>query len=435
MNEKTEDYYLKEFKRVEKTLPGSGLSWLGKVRQTGIACFEKAGFPTVQQEEWRFTDISEVVQTKYGVMKEPIQADQKDIEPFVLSETCARLVFVNGAYAPSLSSVNKTEGIRVGNLADILSSSPESVSPFLARHALEENHAFIGLNNAFLNDGACVFLSKDIRLSAPIQILFLSKGNGIPFVSYPRVLVVAESHSEAQIVETYAGTGNHYLSNAVTEIVLQENVNLSYCRVQCESEKAAHMSRVQALIGRNSRFVCHHFSFGGRLVRNEVKAVLGEEGSESVFNGLSVCAGGQLVDNHTSIRHAKPHGTSRELYKGVWDGKSRGVFNGEVIVDPDAQKTDSAQTNKNLLLSRDALVHTKPELRILANDVKCKHGATIGQIDRDMLFYLRSRGMDEQAARRMLTQAFANEMVDLVENNVVRDKINEWIRGLNVKYQ
>jgi Fe-S cluster assembly protein SufD len=406
--------------------PGDGLPWLADVRRTGLELFEGMGFPTVRQEEWRFTDVSAIAGTEY-VPAPPAKAAVQDFHFLDFPGAALRLVFVNGRFAPELSSAGPcSHGVHCGSLAALLEKSPELLKDRLARRADPGRNPFVALNNAFFSDGAYIRLEAGAAPTSPIQIIFLSKPGVSPAVAHPRLLLVAEPGSQAVVVETHVGDGV-YFTNTVAEILLGENAGLVHYRIQREGLHAAHVGTVQAEQGRNSRLDSFNISFGGGLTRHDIRSVLRGEGAECRLNGLFLAAGRQLVDNHTSMEHAAPHGTSRELYKGILAGKARGVFNGEVIVRPDAQKTDSIQVNNNLLLSKEALINTKPELRIHANDVKCKHGATIGQINPDLLFYFLSRGIGREAARRLLTQGFAAQVTDQIKHDFIREDLNRWV--------
>jgi Fe-S cluster assembly protein SufD len=301
------------------------------------------------------------------------------------------------------------------------------VEKHLAQYADVSKEVFAALNTAFLSDGAFVYLPKGTVLENPIHLLFVSTGESSrPSVSHPRTLVVAEASSQAQIIESYAGFGpGVYFTNAITEVVAGEDATIDHYKLQREGLDAFHIGTVQLQLERSANISTQSISLGGALVRNHVNAVLNGEGAEATLNGFYLVNGTQHVDNHTSIDHAKPHCTSHELYKGILDGRARGVFNGRIIVRPDAQKTDSKQTNKNLILSEEALVNTNPQLEIYADDVKCTHGATIGQLDSDALFYLRSRGIDLVSAKHLLTYAFAGDFIHRLKIEPLRTELEK----------
>jgi Fe-S cluster assembly protein SufD len=323
---------------------------------------------------------------------------------------------VDGRLAPGVSSLAPEGGLEIGSLADALAREPGRIEPYLGRllGGDETSPTFADLNAAFLEDGAFVFVPPGLAVEKPIHLVFLSSraAGPAPSLSHPRNLIVAGRGSQARIVESYGGVpGATYLTNTVTEVALEDGAILDHYKVQRESEAAFHVALMDVRQGRASRFTSRSFSLGGGLVRNDVRQLFAAEGGECVLDGLFVAGGQQHTDTHTVIDHAHPHCTSRELYKGVLDGRARGVFVGRILVREGASKTDAHQTNKNLLLSREALVDSVPQLEILASDVKCKHGSTTGQLDPAALFYLRSRGITEAAARSLLVCAFAGEVV------------------------
>jgi Fe-S cluster assembly protein SufD len=335
------------------------------------------------------------------------------------------LVFINGIYVSELSGVaNLSQGVQIGNLGALLDQDSKMLQAHLGRYVNFNAQAFVALNTAFLNEGAFIYLPKGVSLKTPIHLLFVTDSPSRAIVSYPRILVVAEENAQAAIVENYVGLSQQpYFTNAVTEVVLGENAAIEHYKFQSENLESFHVATLQVQQERHSHFTSHNFSFGGALVRNDLNVVLNQEGADCTLNGLYKLGAGQHVDNHTLIDHVKPHSNSRELYKGILDGLCKAIFNGKIIVRPNAQKTNASQTNKNLILSDKGVIHTKPDLEIFANDVKCKHGATIGQMDPEVLFYLRSRGMDLNTARKILLQAFANEMIEKIRFESIRSWI------------
>jgi Fe-S cluster assembly protein SufD len=293
----------------------------------------------------------------------------------------------------------------------------------LGRLAPVDGRAFVALNTAFTRDGAFVRAERGVKFQTPIHLLFLSTDRGAPYVTHPRILVDVEEGAQLSIVESFVGLSGVYLTNAVTEISVGDQATLDYTKVQRESHQAYHVAALQVRQGRNSVFRSHSIALGAAISRNDAGSVLAGEGAEATLNGLFEGTGHQIVDNHTTIDHVAPNTTSRELYKGILGGGSRGVFDGRIIVRPEAQKTNAMQASRNLLLSKEALVNTKPQLEILANDVKCKHGATVGQLDENVLFYLRSRGIGLADARRLLIHAFASEVLDQVSVEAVRKQL------------
>jgi Fe-S cluster assembly protein SufD len=372
------------------------------------------GFPTTHDEEWRFTNVAPIARTTF-VPGEPPAGPYFKSPGHVLS-------FLNGHYQPELSSA--PPGIEAFSLAEVLRDRPEYAEPHLARYAGFNNHAFVALNTASFEDGAFVRIAKGAVIDEPINLLFFSKSNGQPTVSHPRSLILAGADSQATVIESYAGmpSPSPYLTNPVTELVAGENAVIDHYKVQMESDRAFHMATMQIQLGRSANFRSHSIALGGALVRNDVNAVL-SEGCECTLNGLYLADGEQHIDNHTCIDHAKPHGTSHELYKGILSGKSSAVFNGKILVRKDAQKTDAKQTNKNLVLSEEAVINTKPELQIHADDVRCTHGATIGQLDAEGIFYLQSRGIGRAEARNLLIYAFARDIVDRIKVASLREQL------------
>jgi Fe-S cluster assembly protein SufD len=314
----------------------------------------------------------------------------------------------------------------VVTLREALRDRPEAVEAHLGKVAGFEKSAFTALNTAFLEDGVFILLPKGAVVEEPVHLVFLSAAGSEPMVSHTRVLVVAEANSQAKIIETYAGD-SAYFTNAVTEIVCGDGAIVEHYKVQREGPLAFHVQTIQSAQGRGSRFDSHNLCLGAALARTDINVLFQAEGGECSLNGLFVTAGAQHVDNHTLIDHARPHCTSRELYKGILDGKSRGVFHGKIVVRPDAQKTDAIQTNKNLLLSREALVNSTPALEILADDVKCRHGSTIGQLDASALFYLRARGLGEAEARAMLTYGFATDLTSRIRVPWIREEAEAFL--------
>ena len=419
------DRYFATFKAAESGLSDNGRAWVAPIRHEAIARFGELGFPTMKDEAWRYTSVAPIARQKYALMPQaradaltPETFERLTFEPW----ECTHLVFVNGRFAPELSKIRKLpDGVKVGSLEQALTDSRDLVEPHLARLADFRGHAFTALNTAFLRDGAFVHVPRGRVVEEPIHVLYVSVADDKPVMSHPRNLVIIDQGGEATILESYAGFGKaNYFTNTVTEIVFGDDASVDHYTLQREGEDAAHIATVQSRLGRNAKYSSHVISLGGALIRNEIRALLDAEGADCTLNGLYITHGTQHVDNHTTIDHARPHGTSRELYKGVLDGKSRGVFDGMVIVRPDAQKTDARQVNKNLVISDDALVDSKPTLQINADDVKCAHAATIGQLDENALFYLRSRGVGNEAARNLLIQAFVSDIVGRIRIDAVR---------------
>jgi Fe-S cluster assembly protein SufD len=423
------DVYLAAFARLEKEGAGNGRAGLAEVRQAAIDRFAELGFPTPRNEEWKFTSVAPITRVAFQPALPPagkVAPERLRAIPLGTGDG-TRLVFVNGHFARELSSQGRLpEGVALASLAEVLDTHPDWVEPYLAQYARYDENPFTALNTAFLRDGTFLSIPRGKVVAEPIHLLFLGTPSREPAVAYPRNLIVAGVNSQATVVETYVGLEEGvYFTNAVTEVVLAENAVLDHYKVQREGRQAFHVATTQVALDRGSNFTSHSIALGGALVRNDVNAVLDDEGGECTLNGLYLAAGRQHIDNHTRIDHARPHCASHELYKGILDGKAHGVFNGKIFVHPDAQKTDAKQTNKTLLLSEDAVINSKPQLEIYADDVKCTHGATIGQLAEEAIFYLRSRGVGREDARSLLTFAFANDIIGRIKVEPVRAELEK----------
>ncbi len=416
--------YLDAITAQRAALPGQSVSWVRQLREEGQARFAELGFPTTRLEDWKYTNVAAIA----GQLFKPVNGARANVGSAQLQShlfadlPAHQLVFVNGRHAPGLSSVGALPaGATVDSLAEILATRPDIVEPYLGQIAPTGANGFAALNAALFADGACVHLARATAVEQPVYIVYVTTTDTDAVMMAPRNLIVLEEGAQATIIEQYVALGDaRYLTNVVTEAALGANSRLEQYRLQQESVKSYHIGGWHVRQARDSRFVSHTVDLGGLLARNDLHNVLGAEGAECEFNGLYVVDGRSHVDNHTCVDHAKPRGTSREFYKGVLDGMARAVFNGRVVVHPDAQQTDAQQMNNNLLLSRNAEVDTKPQLEIYADDVKCSHGATVGQLDADVLFYLRSRAVDEQAARDLLTYAFANDVLSRMKLTAIR---------------
>lgn len=403
-----------------------GPSWLRAQREAAMARAEQRGFPGPDDEEWRFTPITPITRASFDGAG-PAPAVSAELTGLRLGRdaVAAELVFVNGRFAPELSTP-AADGVRVLSLAEALERAPASLEPYLFRVAGEDS-VFADLNTALAEDGAVVLIPERTVVDRPVHLVFLGSGTGTrtAAMAHLRTLIVAGRGSQASIVQTWGGAeGAAYLTTAVTEVVVEDGAIVDHYRLQQEGGAAFHVQSLHARQERASRFADHALLLGAALSRNDATVRLEGEGADCVLDGLFVAGGTQHVDAHTRIDHARPHCTSRELYNGVLDGRARGVFHGRIVVRPDAQKTNAHQANHNLLLSREALVNSTPALEIRADDVKCKHGSTTGQIDAHSLFYLRSRGIDEAAARAMLVYAFAAEVLGRVALPPVRRRLH-----------
>ncbi len=428
------ELFLRQFEEASRQAPKAGPAWLAQTRRNAIDRFAALGLPTTDIEEWHYTRLDgfqdvafqPAVQDDHGGR---IESDFLERSAFCPKDV-VRLVFVNGHYSARLSATEGlTPGVVVGNLSSLLKSRPDLLEGTLGRTAEFKDRAFVALNTAFLSDGALVHIPKDVVVEKPIHICHVSwTVDDRPSVSHPRNLIIAEDGSQATVVEIYLGGGQaSYFTNAVTEVVAGKNAVIDHYQLQQESGNACHLRSMDVHQDADSRVSTLSVSLGGGLARNEVRTMLDATGAECALNGLYMVTGRQHTDNQTSIEHAQPHGTSSELYKGILAGQSTGVFNGKIVVRPNAQNTVSRQTNKNLLLSNEALVNTKPLLEIFANDVKCNHGATIGRLDEGQIFYLRSRGLSDVHARSLLTYAFASDLVTKIRVPTLRQGLEKWI--------
>jgi Fe-S cluster assembly protein SufD len=403
--------------------PTTGPRWLEELRDRAATRFAQVGFPTVRHEEWRFTSVSQIAGAELAIAPASISLDAAQLETFLYADAPHRLVFLNGRFVPALSrTAGLPDGVRFGSLAQATAGEAD-VETLFGRQVDIEDRAFAALNTAFASDGGYVSVPAGVVLDTPLQLLFVSVAptTAPATMSHPRTLIVLGTSSQAQVVETYVGLpGQKYFTNAVTEVFVGDNAVLDHYKVQEESVDAFHIASMHVRQARSAIFSSHSFALGGKLVRNDAIATLAGDGAECTLNGLYLADGDRLVDNHTTIDHAEPHCPSHEIYKGIIGGKARAVFNGKIIVRPDAQKTDAKQTNRALLLSDDATINTKPQLEIFADDVKCTHGAAIGQLDEDALFYLRARGLTLQEARDMLIHAFAGDILDRVKIEPLR---------------
>ncbi|MGH7315707.1 MAG: Fe-S cluster assembly protein SufD, partial [Candidatus Rokuibacteriota bacterium] len=410
-----------------------GPSWLREARRAAIDRFAERGLPTTRDEEWKYTSLAPLAATPLELAADGTREvpSEDALAPFSMGPASwSRLVFINGRYVAKLSTIRPLPpGGRLGSLAEALITDEQMVRAHLAPDG-DLRDAFDALNAAFWPDGAFLRVPAGMSLEEPIQLLFVATAAQMSRADHPRSLVVLEPGSRAVLVESYVALGEAaYLTNASTEVALGPGAGLEHHRIVLEGRRAFHVGRTRVRQGPDSRFVSHAVTLGGRLVRNEVDVRLDAPGAECALNGLFVVGGAQHVDTRTVVDHARPRATSRQLYKGVLDGRARGVFNGRVVVRPGADGTDAHQTNKNLILSDGVEVDSKPQLEIFADDVKCSHGAADGQLAEDAVFYLESRGLDEVAARTLLTHGFANEVLSRIGVEPVRAWCEERLRG------
>ena len=410
-----------------------GPKWLVPVRKSAIARYADAGFPTTKDEDWRFTNVKPIKELGFkpvcelGEIPDADKATSRSLIDGVDVER-VKLVFVDGIFAPALSdSMQGVEGVLVSNLQGAFEQDPLHLQEHLSRYSQLDQNAFTALNTAYFVDGVVVKIGAKVALSQVVHLIFLASGKESGTAVHPRNLVSVEAGASVTIVEEYLGTSGEHPSftNSVTEFVVGENAYVEHIKIQDEALDSFHVAGIYAQLDRSSRFRSHSLALGGRLSRNNIRTKLDGEGLECVLNGLYLTKGEQLADHHMIVEHAKPHCDSHEYFNGILDGRSKGVFHGRILVRQDAQKTDAKQTNKNLLLSDEATADSKPQLEIYADDVKCTHGATIGQMDEEAIFYLRARGVPHAVARRMLMHAFAGEIVERIESEPIRERLDE----------
>jgi len=435
------DLYVASFRALEREFAARDPQWLLRLRREAIESFARLGFPTVHDEDWRFTNVAPLAKILFQAapdetdtwsaqgLETALPGGSTDGSPKESNDI--RLVFVNGFYSERLSAVQGLpRGIEARNLAGLFKEKDGAAEAHLARYADHRVHPFVAMNTALWRDGAYLRFPKGTVVDKPVHVVHISTAGEVPLVSFPRNLIVAERETQVTVVESYLGLGRGMcFSNAVTEIVAGENSVLDHYKLQRENDQSFHIGALRVYADRNANAASCSISLGGALVRNEVVAVLDAEGADCTLNGLYLARGRQHVDNHTTLDHAKPHGSSRELYHGVLGEHASAVFNGRIIVRPGAMKTDAVQRNRNLLLSPDAVVDTKPQLEIYNNDVRCTHGATIGQLDAEALFYLRSRGIGAEEARNILIYAFAADIVERVKAAGVRAWVEDAVRA------
>ena len=422
--------YEKAFSDLEPRLKQAGPAWLHELRRSGIDRFRATGFPTLRDEAWRFTRTRPIAEVDFA----PAGAGRTPADASILARTfddngCLRVVLVNGRVARD-HGAKLPKGVRVMSLAEAVQKDPERVRTLLNSEIQIDDERFAALNTAFLADGVYVDIADGAVLEKPIHVVHVAEAGDTPMMLHPRILVRMGRNAEAEIVESYIGEGQ-YFTNVVSEIVCDENASLRHWKVQKESPRAFHIALQHATLAASARYSTLSVSMGAALVRSDVHAILNGEGIDARVDGLYLAGGRQHVDNHTFIRHAKPHCHSFELYKGILDGHARGVFNGRIYVDPDAQKTDAKQENNCMLLSDDARINSNPQLEIFADDVKCTHGAAIGKTDDDALFYLRSRGIPGPEARDIMVYAFASELFERIDVEPLKVRLEaelfEWL--------
>jgi Fe-S cluster assembly protein SufD len=422
------DWYISKFDQFEKILNGGRENFIHQKRKDAISYFSRLEFPTVKDEEWKYTSIAPLLKHNFVPSFEKKSISKEFIKSKLFYEMeHSLIVFINGRFSAENSDlINLPAGVIVGSIADEIKSNSKVVQKYFGKYADHQNHIFTALSTAYTQDGAFIYVPAGKIVDEPIHIIFITTSAEEKILTQPRNLFVAEKNSQVTIIEHYVSDEESiYFTNAVTEIIAEENAVIDHIKLQEESKKAFHIARMEVDQERKSNFSSHSISTGGDFTRNDFNTRFNDEGGECTLNGLFMLESSQFFDAHTLIDHAKPHCNSHEHYKGILDDKSRGVFNGKVIVRKDAQKTNAFQENNNILLSDEALVNTKPQLEIFADDVKCSHGATIGQLDMDAKFYLKTRGIGEEAGQAILLHAFASDVITSIKIESVRNYLEE----------
>jgi len=420
--EQVKSQYPTVYQSIETTLPGQSLAWLQALRSEAKQVFSQTGFPSLKEEEWRYTNVSALEKKIFSpIVVDEIGAIELDVLQQHLIPDAYAVVFVDGHYAESLSDLkNLATEVTVLSMKSALAQKSDSLKNYFSHAVDAQENGFVAFNTAWFTDGVFIQVPANTQVDKPIQILHIMTQAGC--MANTRHIIALDTSAQAQVIETFVGCDEAYCSASVSEIFVGKNADLTLYTLQTESEKAYHFGGIYMKQARDSRLKHHNFAFGSLLARTDVHTDL-QQAAECDLNGLYLGVKRQHLDSHTRINHIEPQAVSRELYKGVLNQRARGVFQGRVLVLEGAQKTDSDMHNHNLLLSNDAEVDTKPQLEIYADDVKCAHGITVGQLDEKSIFYLQSRCVDEAAARNMLTFAFANEMVDKITLSALHDKV------------
>lgn len=417
--------YLDSFTEFARETAEETPEWLRDLRDKAFARFCEVGFPTTKDEDWRFTNLAALIRIPFKLARDgEARIADPNLADWRIEGAAARLVFVDGYFAPELSIIDGIQqGIAVSSLRDEIINRPAPLAEHLGRYLNIERDPFCALNTAFARDGAFIRVRRGVAVKQPIHLLFIATPGRAPSMNHPRNLILVEEEAQASIVEDYVSYGDEALafSNAATELVAGENATVMHTMIEREHLQSYNISTLRIQQARSANVASHSLLLGGALVRNNVHPVLAGDGGECLINGLFIGSGQQHLDNYMLVEHARPHCVSRQFYNGILDERAHGVFHGRIIVHKPAQKTDAKQTNRNLLLADDAQIDTKPQLEIYADDVKCTHGATIGQIEENALFYLRSRGISEVEARRLLLEAFARECLDRMQAGPVRN--------------
>jgi len=417
--------WLKTLLAGQPQLPASPLARLNALRAEAVERVGALTVPTTRDEAWRFTDISPLTKLSFQPVRRVTSLQAADIVHFYLEEASTRLVFVDGIYAPQLSSMSTDFGVVVANLPAAIAAHAAAIEPHLGRRAAFRDNVFAALNTAFLHDAAVIVVARGVALTTPVHLLFIATQTEV--ASYPRCLVVAESGSSVTLIEDYVALQDAaYFINPVTEIALADQARVNHIRVQRDSGKAFHIANCAVSLGYSSNYQSVSVALGAQISRYNLNVLLAE-GAECKVDGLALIADSQLADTHTLIDHARLHGVSRQLHKCIVGGSAHAVFNGQIMVRQGAQKTDSNQSSRNLLLTSKAHVDTKPQLEIFADDVKCAHGATVGQLDNEEVFYLKSRGLSDSVARNLLTYAFGAEIIDRIPVASLKHRLEQTV--------
>lgn len=422
------DWYVSNFKIFESKLNGQSKTFLHDIRKDALSQLKEMHFPTIKDEEWKYTNVSSLLKQNF---ESPETLGKTAVEEeFIYKHSFTdfdydRVVFVNGKFNSEMSIIGELpKGVIIGSLAEAITRHTDLVKKYIGKYSRVTN-AFNAMNHAYSTDGLFLYLPKGAMLERPIQVFFVSGSDDGKVLSTPRNLLIAEDGSSAKVIPNYIGTGkNQYFTNTLSEIHVDANANLDYIKIQNENKDSYHIDKTDVWQNKNSIFNHYSFAFGAALSRTDVNSILDEENIECHYYGLYVGTDKQHMDHHTYVDHAKPNCMSNEIYKGILDDESRGVFNGQIMVRPNAQKTNAYQSNKTVLLSDKATIDTKPQLEIFADDVKCSHGATIGKLDQEAYFYIRSRGVQEKMAQSMLIHAFAGDVIEAVNIEQMRDQLN-----------
>lgn len=422
--------FLDQQQSLADQMSGVGVGWLDALRSHGREQLAVSGFPSQNDEAWRYTNTRPILKPSYQVKL--TQDASPSVEAVAATQipdlNACRVVLVNGVFDPQLSTLfTLPDGVRVQSIADVLAKDPDSISSYLNQQLPVTSHGFDSLNTALLNDGVWIDVDADTTITTPIELLNIGVASSEqPSAITPRFLVSAAANSRCSVIERYIAIGDgKQMTSAVTEIKLASGAVVDHYKLQQESDQAYHIASLFADVAGDAKLHSHNLAFGGAIARSDIHIKLNQPGAHCAMNGLYLGGGRQHIDNYTQVNHAAPNCTSDEFYKGILDDRSRAVFHGRIVVEQDAQQTDAQQQNRNLLLSRNAEIDTKPQLEIYADDVKCSHGATIGQLDHESLFYLRSRGIDESTARSLLSFAFANEVICRMDNAAIRSYLEQ----------